>query len=92
MFRKQSFSTTALVVQTSKSSVGRRRRRQVHQIKKGRIGGKKGQDIKKSKLRVLEGQPSTPRVEMSGIEASKKEQSLYKEGIDPEWIKAYDNT
>ena len=55
-------------------------------------GGKKGQDIKKSKLKVPEGQPSTPRVEMSGIETSKKEQSHYKEGIDHEWVNDYDNT
>ena len=42
MVRKQSFSTTALVVQTSKSSVGRR----VHQVKKGRKGGRKSKKKK----------------------------------------------
>ena len=41
MVRKQSFSPTAGVVQTTKSSVGRRRRRQVHKVKKGRKGDKK---------------------------------------------------
>ena len=46
MVRKQSFSTTALVVQTSKRSVGRQRRRQVHQVKKGRKGGRKARKKK----------------------------------------------
>ena len=46
MVRKQSFSTTSLVVQTIKSSVGRRRRRQVHQVKKGRKGGRKAKKKK----------------------------------------------
>ena len=46
MVRKQSFSTTALVVQTSKSSVGRWRHCQVHQVKKGRKGGRKAKKKK----------------------------------------------
>ena len=46
MVRKQSFYTTALVVQTSKSSVGRWRQRQVHQVKTGREGGRKAKKKK----------------------------------------------
>ena len=46
MVRKYSFSTTSLVVRTIKSSVGRRQRRHVHQVKKGRKGGRK---VKKKK-------------------------------------------
>ena len=41
MVRKQSFSTTVLVVQTIRSSVGHQRRRQVHQVKKGKKGDRK---------------------------------------------------
>ena len=45
MVRKQSFSTTALVVQTSKSSVKHWRRRQVYQVKKDRKAKKKKGDL-----------------------------------------------
>ena len=56
-------------------------------------GGKKGQERKKGK--VLQGQPSGPRVEKGSDEKNGVEKSLYTEEIidetDKAWKKAYEN-
>ena len=56
-------------------------------------GGKKGQERKKGK--VLQGQPSGPRVEKGSDEKNGVEKSQYKEEvvgeIDKAWVKAYEN-
>ena len=56
-------------------------------------GGKKGQERKKGK--VLQGQPSGPRVEKGSDEKNGVEKSQYKEeiegGIDKAWVEAYEN-
>ncbi len=54
-------------------------------------GGKKGQQLKKIKQRVLEGTLEGPRVEQSRIESSRDEKSLYDKGLHA-WISDYDNS
>jgi uncharacterized protein YdaU (DUF1376 family) len=54
-------------------------------------GGKKGQQLKKTKQRVLEGTLEGPRVEQSRIESSRDEKSLYDKGLHA-WISDYDNS
>lgn len=54
-------------------------------------GGKKGQQLKKTKQRVLEGTLEGPRVEQSRIESSRDEKSLYDKGLHA-WISDYDKS
>jgi len=51
-------------------------------------GGKKGQKIKKERL--LQGQPSGPRVEKGSDEKNGVEKSQYKEEVDRGWVEAYE--
>ena len=53
MIREQFFSTTSRVVETIRSSEGRRKRRQGHQVKKGRKGGRKAKKKKSGPSVIL---------------------------------------
>lgn len=53
-------------------------------------GGKRGQQLKKTKQRILEGSLEGPRVEKSRAESSRVEKSLYNEDIT-EWVNEYDS-